>query len=98
MKQSNLSFEGTVLQELGNSMFSVRLDSVPGEPEIICTICGKIRKNYIRILAGDKVMVEMSPYDMTKGRIAVRLKNEAMIQHQQNSSFKNSINNKKKKK
>ena len=58
----------------------------------------EIRKNYIRILAGDRVMVEMSPYDMTKGRIAVRLKNEAMIQQQQNSSFKNSINNKKKKK
>ncbi len=72
MKQDNLSFEGTVTQELGNSMFKVMLDVVDSE-DILCTISGKIRKNYIRILAGDRVQVEMSPYDLTKGRIVRRL-------------------------
>ena len=71
MKQESLAFEGTVLQELGNSMFKVELDT--GSHEIICTISGKIRKNFIKILAGDRVLVEMSPYDLTKGRIERRL-------------------------
>lgn len=74
-KQQNLVFTGIVLQELGNSMFRVDLDNVDCPP-ITCTISGKIRKNYIRILAGDKVRVEMSPYDLTKGRIVTRLRNE----------------------
>lgn len=72
MKQESLEFEGTVLQELGNSMFKVELD-MAGSHEIICTISGKIRKNFIKILAGDRVLVEMSPYDLTKGRIKRRL-------------------------
>lgn len=92
MKQESISAEGTVLQELGNSMFSVRLD-IEGEPEILCTISGKIRKNYIRVLAGDRVKVEMSPYDLTKGRICTRLQVPG-----QDSVNKQSINNKKKKK
>ena len=74
-KQQNLVLTGTVLQELGNSMFRVELEDVDSQP-ILCTISGKIRKNYIRILAGDKVRLEMSPYDLTKGRIVTRLKNE----------------------
>jgi translation initiation factor IF-1 len=73
MKESCLEFTGLVLQELGNSMFRVELDL--GQT-ITCTISGKIRKNYIRIMAGDRVKVEVSPYDLTKGRITVRLKNE----------------------
>lgn len=71
-KQQNLEATGIVLQELGNSMFKVELDSIEGS-EIICTISGKIRQNYIRIMAGDKVKIEMSPYDLTKGRIVTRL-------------------------
>jgi translation initiation factor IF-1 len=74
-KQQNLVLTGTVLQELGNSMFRVELEDVDSQP-ILCTISGKIRKNYIRILAGDRVRLEMSPYDLTKGRIVTRLKNE----------------------
>lgn len=74
MKQQNLEFCGTVLSELGNSMFKVMLDDT--EHEVICTISGKIRKNYIRIMAGDRVKLEMSPYDLTKGRIVIRLKND----------------------
>lgn len=70
MKQDNIKVEGAVSQELGNSMFRVTLDS---GHEILCTISGKIRKNFIRIMAGDKVTVEMSPYDLTKGRIITRL-------------------------
>lgn len=64
--------EGEVLQELGNSMFRVELD-LPDVPAILCTISGKIRKAFIRILPGDRVKVEMSPYDLTKGRITRRL-------------------------
>ena len=70
MKQDNIEVEGTVTQELGNSMFKVDLES---GMEILCTISGKIRKNHIRIMAGDKVKLEMSPYDLTKGRIVTRL-------------------------
>lgn len=89
-KQENLSFTGEVVEELGNSMFSVELDSM--EHQVLCTISGKIRKNYIRILAGDKVRIEVSPYDLTKGRIVTRL---SLIE---NSDNKNSSNNKKKSK
>lgn len=71
MKQDNLQFEGTVSQELGNSMFRVSLDG--DVPDVLCIISGKIRKNYIKILAGDRVKIEMSPYDLTKGRIVQRL-------------------------
>lgn len=71
-KQENLSFTGVVIEELGNSMFRVELDNDISH-QILCTISGRIRKNYIRILAGDKVKVEVSPYDLTKGRIVTRL-------------------------
>ena len=71
MKQQNIEVTGVVIQELGNSLFKVELD-VNGTP-VICTISGKIRMNYIRIMAGDKVKLEMSPYDLTKGRIIRRL-------------------------
>ncbi len=71
-KQENLSFTGVVLEELGNSMFRVVLDNM-NVPAITCTISGKIRKNYIKIVAGDKVRLEVSPYDLTRGRIVTRI-------------------------
>lgn len=70
-KQQNIEVSGLVTQELGNSMFRVIADSTGHE--VICTISGKIRKNYIRIMAGDKVKFELSPYDLSKGRIVTRI-------------------------
>ena len=89
-KQQNLVFTGIVSQELGNSMFRVELEDIDSPP-IICTISGKIRKNYIRILAGDRVRLEMSPYDLTRGRIVTRLKNseEIIETNNNNTNFKN---------
>jgi len=60
-----------VLVALPNAMFRVRLEN---DSEIICHVSGKIRKNFIRILPGDKVLVEMSTYDLEKGRIIYRTK------------------------
>jgi translation initiation factor IF-1 len=62
---------GEVLGALPNAMFRVELEN---EHEIVCHVSGKIRMNYIRILPGDKVAVELSPYDLTKGRITYRYK------------------------
>lgn len=73
-KQQNLETCGVVKQELGNAMFKVYLDDYG--TEVLCSISGKIRKNYIRIMAGDRVKVEISPYDLTRGRIVTRLKIE----------------------
>lgn len=69
-KQSSIEQFGVVTESLSNSMFRVELDN---GISIICHISGKIRVNNIRITPGDKVKVEMSPYDLTKGRIVVRL-------------------------
>lgn len=69
-KQENLEVQGEVTEELGNSMFRVELGT---GHQVLCTISGKIRKNYIRILTGDKVKVEVSPYDLTRGRIITRI-------------------------
>ena len=66
----------------------VRLDIA--DQEVICTISGKIRKNFIRILAGDRVKLEMSPYDLTRGRIVTRLKNEVELKENSNDKNKNS--------
>jgi translation initiation factor IF-1 len=60
---------GEVLESLPSSMFRVKL---PNDHVILCHISGRIRKHYIRILTGDRVIVEMSPYDLTKGRIVYR--------------------------
>jgi translation initiation factor IF-1 len=70
MKQDSITYEGEVIQERGNAMFSVRLDN---GHEVLCTISGKIRKNYIKIMTGDRVKIEMSPYDLTRGRIVTRI-------------------------
>lgn len=69
-KQDVLTVEGTVIETLGNAQFRVELDN---GLVIIAHISGKMRINYIRILTGDRVIVEMSPYDLTKGRISKRL-------------------------
>ncbi len=64
-----LEFEGEVIDTLPNTLFKVRLEN---GHEIIAHISGKMRKHYIRILTGDKVKVEMTPYDLSKGRITYR--------------------------
>ena len=68
-KEDNLEFEGEVIETLLNTTFKVKLDN---GHIIEAHISGKMRKHYIRILTGDKVKVEMSPYDLTKGRITFR--------------------------
>lgn len=64
-----IEFEGEVIDTLPNTLFKVRLDN---GHEIIAHISGKMRKHYIRILTGDRVKVEMTPYDLSKGRITYR--------------------------
>jgi translation initiation factor IF-1 len=66
-----IEMEGTILEALPNAMFRVSLDN---ELEVIAHISGKIRKNFIRILPGDRVKLEFSPYDLTRGRITYRMK------------------------
>ncbi len=70
-KEDVIEVEGTILEALPNAQFKVEL--VNGH-QILAHISGKLRMNYIRILPGDKVTVEMSPYDLTKGRITWRAK------------------------
>ena len=70
-KGRTLEFEGMVTELLPNATFRVKLDN---SHEIIAHTAGKMRKNRIRVLAGDRVMVEMTPYDLTKGRITYRFK------------------------
>ncbi len=66
-----IEMEGTVMESLPNAMFQVELEN---GFQVLAHISGKIRKHYIRILPGDKVTVEMTPYDLTKGRITFRHK------------------------
>lgn len=73
MKQLNIEASGEVIEALGNSLFKVRLLN---EHIIIATISGKIRINSITILVGDDVIVELSPYDLSKGRITKRINNK----------------------
>lgn len=69
-KQDVITVEGEVIEALGNALFRVQLNN---GLVITAHVSGKIRMNYIRILPGDKVKVEMSPYDLTKGRISKRM-------------------------
>jgi translation initiation factor IF-1 len=71
VKEEPLEFEGTVIELLPNATFRVKLDN---NHEVIAHTAGKMRKNRIRVLAGDRVMVEMTPYDLSKGRINYRFK------------------------
>jgi len=68
-KEEKIQVEGEVIKNLPNAMFMVRLEN---EHEMVAHISGKMRMNYIRILPGDRVTVEISPYDLTKGRITYR--------------------------
>ena len=70
-KEGSNGFKGVVLELLPNAMFKVKLEN---DHEILAHSSGKMRKNRIRVLAGDKVTVEMTPYDLTKGRITFRWK------------------------
>jgi translation initiation factor IF-1 len=68
-KEEHIEMEGTVIETLPNTMFRVELDN---GHVVTAHISGKMRKHYIRILRGDKVTVELTPYDLTKGRITYR--------------------------
>ena len=71
MAKDVIELEGTIIESMPNAMFKDKLEN---EHEILAHISGKIRKNFIRILPGDRVKVEMTPYDLSKGRITFRLK------------------------
>lgn len=68
-KEEGVEVEGIVTQALANTRFRVKIE---GDHEIIAHVAGRMRKNFIRIVPGDKVKVELSPYDFTKGRITFR--------------------------
>lgn len=70
-KQDAIEVEGTVLESLPNAMFRVKMEN---DHEILAHISGKIRMNFIKILPGDKVTVELTPYDLNRGRITYRFK------------------------
>ena len=70
-KQGVIYQEGTIIDALPNTMFKVELEN---GYTILCHIAGKLKMNYIKLIPGDKVKVEMSPYDLTKGRISYRYK------------------------
>jgi translation initiation factor IF-1 len=70
-KSDLIKLDGTIAEALSNAMFKVKLEN---GHEILATISGKMRMHYIRILPGDKVAVEISPYDLTRGRITFRYK------------------------
>jgi translation initiation factor IF-1 len=70
-KQGVIEFEGTIKESLPNAMFRVELDN---GFKVLAHISGKIRKNFIKILPGDRVKVELTPYDLTRGRITYRVK------------------------
>jgi translation initiation factor IF-1 len=71
VKEEKIEVEGEVVEALPSTMFRVQLD---GGHSVLATISGKMRKHYIRILPGDRVKVELSPYDLTRGRITFRLR------------------------
>jgi len=70
-KEEKLEVEGTVIETLPNTMFRVELDS---GHQVLAYLSGRMRKYYIRVLLGDRVRLEMSPYDLTRGRITYRYK------------------------
>ncbi|NLF83956.1 MAG: translation initiation factor IF-1 [Candidatus Gastranaerophilales bacterium] len=71
MTKETIEFEGVITESLPNAMFRVKLEN---DHVVLARISGKIRKNFIKILPGDKVKVELTPYDLTRGRIIYRLK------------------------
>lgn len=83
VKEDQIEMEGTVIDALPNTMFRVQLDN---GHIVLAHISGKMRKNYIRILKGDKVTVEMTPYDLSKGRITFRHKEGADRHNEQENN------------
>jgi len=73
VKEEAIELEGTVVECLPNALFRVKIDS-DSEIEVMATISGKMRRNNIRVLLGDKVRLEVSHYDLTRGRITYRFK------------------------
>jgi len=71
MKEDHIEVEGRVALVLPGTMFRVELDN---KHQVLATICGKMRKRWVRLTVGDRVKMEMSPYDLDKGRITWRLK------------------------
>ena len=72
-KDDVIEVDGVVLESLPNAMFRCAIDGAPDtQAPILATISGKIRKNFVKILVGDKVLIELSPYDLTRGRITFR--------------------------
>lgn len=72
-KDDVIEVEAVVLESLPNAMFRCSIDGAPEtQPPVLATISGKIRKNFVKILVGDKVTIELSPYDLTRGRITFR--------------------------
>jgi translation initiation factor IF-1 len=71
-KEQGIEVEGVVVENLPNARFRVKLDE--GEMEVLAHVSGKMRMHYIRILPGDRVRLELSPYDLTRGRIVYRYK------------------------
>ena len=71
MKEENIEVEGLIMEALPNAMFRVELEN---GHKVLAHVSGKIRMNFIKILPGDKVTVELSPYDLTRGRIIYRFK------------------------
>ncbi len=70
-KKENIEVEGTVVEPLPNTMFRVEL---PNGHKILAHISGRMRKHYIKIVPGDRVLVELSPYDLSRGRITYRFR------------------------
>jgi translation initiation factor IF-1 len=75
-KEEKLEVEGTVVETLPNTMFRVELDS---GHQVLAYLSGRMRKYYIRVLLGDRVRVELSPYDLTRGRITYRYKKQRQV-------------------
>lgn len=73
MKEKKLIVTGQVVENLPNTTFKVKLDKQYDEKIILCYLSGKMRKNFIKILPGDRVKIEVTPYDLTRGRIVYRL-------------------------
>ena len=72
-KETGIELDGTIIENLPNARFRVKLDE--GDMEVLAHVSGKMRMHYIRILPGDRVKVEVSPYDLTMGRITFRHRN-----------------------
>ncbi len=76
-KEDVIKLDGIVIKTLPNAMFKVQLE---GGHEVLAHVSGKMRMHYIRILPGDKVALELSPYDLKRGRIVLRYKNQSSVQ------------------